>query len=80
MGRPQVRQHDFHSISRDTEGSPDVFCNGLPIHRHGDADTCGFQMEASGKTFANGRGRARLYDHNTCGEPETTGSPNVYVE
>ena len=79
MGLMQVRQTDFHSASIDIEGSPDVFVNGLPIHRKGDADTCGKQMEASTRAFANGRGRARVTDRNTCLEPETTGSPNVFL-
>lgn len=78
-GLAQVRLRDTHTGSRDTEGSPDVFANGLPIHRKGDADTCGKQAEASTRAFANGRGRARVTDKNTCLEPEMTGSPNVFL-
>jgi len=50
------------------------------MHRKGDADTCGRQAQASTKTFANGKGRARLYDKNTCAEPEMNGSPNIFLD
>ena len=78
---------DAHSCgSLDTEGSPDVFVNGYPAHRMGDADSHGgSQAEGSGTVFVNGRPIARLGDNNggcpaPCApNPEASGSTNVFA-
>ena len=78
---------DAHSCgSLDTEGSPNVFVNGHPAHRMGDADSHGgAQAEGSGTVFANGLPVARQGDNNGgCPVPcapnsEASGSPDVFA-
>ncbi|MEM7046993.1 MAG: PAAR domain-containing protein [Pseudomonadota bacterium] len=72
-----------------TAGSPDVFANGLPVHRVGDGwalhgcPTCipHTSVLASGSpdVFANGQPVGRIGDPVACGSKVATGSPNVFV-
>ena len=90
MAEPVCRAGtDVHSCGAlDTEGSPNVFVNGAPVHRIGDGDShSGTQDEGSSTVFANGLGVARVGDNNT-GEPvppfhppnpEASGSPNIFA-
>jgi uncharacterized Zn-binding protein involved in type VI secretion len=84
------RVGDSHSCgSTDTGGSPNVFINGAAAHRRGDSQSHGgVQDGCSPNVFANGLGIARVGDY-TVGEPpppimhgdnpESSGSPNVFV-
>jgi len=81
---------DVHNCgSLDTSGSPNVFVNGAPAHRHSDSQSHGgVQHDCSSTVFANGLGVARVGDF-TLGEPpppvmhgdhpQATGSPNVFA-
>ena len=69
------------------QGSPNVFSNGAPNARIGDAvDPHGpiphrpspVMAEGSPDVFINGIPASRLYDMATCGH-DTTGSPNVFI-
>jgi uncharacterized Zn-binding protein involved in type VI secretion len=71
------------------EGSPDVFVNGIPVHRVGDAwdshccgPTChgGEQQTGSPTVFVNGRPVARVGDQISCGSLNLEGSPDVFVD
>ena len=73
-----------------TGASPNVFANGIPVHREGDAwapHTCPSIPEthssklARGSTsvFANGKPVARIGDIVECGSLVRDGSPNVYA-
>jgi uncharacterized Zn-binding protein involved in type VI secretion len=72
----------------DTEGSPNVFVNGYPVHRVGDGESHGgIQVEGDSTVFANSIQIARVGDLGAVGEPippyhspnnEATGSPNVF--
>lgn len=74
----------------NTEGSPDVFANGIAIHREGDAwaqHTCPDIPEthssvlASGSStvFVNGREIGRINDPVACGSFVVQGSPDVFA-
>lgn len=73
-----------------TDGSNNVFVNGLPAHRVGDTwpvHTCpaipashdSVTVTGSSTVFANGRPLARVGDSLDCGETIVTGSNNVYA-
>jgi uncharacterized Zn-binding protein involved in type VI secretion len=73
-----------------TGGSPDVFANGIAVHRQGDAwaaHTCPeipqthASVLASGSTtvFANGRQLGRIGDPVACGSSVAAGSPDVFA-
>lgn len=64
------------------QGSPNVFTNGIPTARLGDAVECaihGLQTITSASTTvrANSKGVARIGDSISCGAVITSGSPNV---
>jgi len=70
------------------EGSPDIFVNGISIHRKGDAwDThcCGpvchdgILSAGSGTVFANGKAIGRVGDPVDCGSTVAEGSSNVFA-
>ena len=72
------------AIGYITAGSPNVFCNGLPLARIGDSCECEIHgtvqiATGSGTVFANGAGVARKGDTCTCGAVIVTGSPTVFV-
>lgn len=70
-------------------GSPNVFVNGIPVHRIGDIDIhCGTTIQIAGSptVFANNRGVARIGD-NHAGDPcphppnpQVEGSPDVFAD
>lgn len=70
--------------------SPDVYVNGIPAHREGDAwqaHTCPSIPEthasvlASGSSsvYVNGRQLGRIGDPVACGSAVATGSPDVFA-
>lgn len=74
----------------NTEGSADVFVNGLPVHRQGDAwaaHTCppipethaSVLASGSSTVFANGKQVGRIGDPVACGSSVATGSENVFA-
>jgi len=84
------RVGDTHTCgSVDTGGSPNVFVNGMAVHRQTDSQSHGgVQRGCSSTVYANGLGFARVGDF-TAGEPPppimhgdnpgAVGSPNVFV-
>lgn len=65
-------------------GSPNVFDNGIPAARLGDAVVCrihGSQSisSASPNVFVNGIPRARLGDSISCGATIVSASPNTII-
>jgi uncharacterized Zn-binding protein involved in type VI secretion len=74
----------------NTQGSADVFANGIAVHRQGDAwgpHTCTAIPEthasslASGSSsvFANGKQLGRIGDPVACGSVVAQGSGNVFA-
>ena len=70
------------------QGSPNVFINGKPSHRQGDAwhahccgPSCHGGQAAAGSpnVFVNGKPKCRIGDPVNCGSTMATGSPNVFV-
>lgn len=69
------------------EGSSNVFCNGIPVHRQGDAwstHCCGTPChdgvlaQGSSTVFVNGKQCSRISDPVSCGSAIAQGSPNVF--
>lgn len=69
-------------------GSPNVFANGLSVHRvndpwqahsNGSVVHTGIQVNGSPNVFANGKAIARVGDAISCGDTAANGSPNVFV-
>lgn len=71
-------------------GSPNVLCNGLPVHRAGDAwgaHTCPDIPEThasvlaagSASVYANGKQVGRIGDPVACGSSVATGSADVFA-
>ncbi len=70
------------------QGSPNVFINGIPVHRVGDSwpiHKCkkkkhgSVQSQGSANVFVNGVAIARIGDSLSCGDVVAQGSPNVFV-
>lgn len=72
------------------EGSPDVYVNGIPLHREGDAwdaHTCpsipethaSILASGSGTVFINGKAAARIGDPVACGSVAVEGSTTVFI-
>ncbi len=64
-----------------SDGSPNVFINGLPAARALDAESCDAGKVAQGSLTVgiNGRSAARVGDKCTCGAVITRGSPDVLI-
>lgn len=73
-----------------TGASPNVFVNGIAVHRQGDAwaaHTCPTIPEThasvlaagSGTVFVNSKPIARIGDPVACGSNVAAGSPNVFA-
>ncbi|WP_394698961.1 PAAR domain-containing protein [uncultured Tolumonas sp.] len=72
-----------------TGGSGDVFVNGIPAHRQGDAwavhcndvPVChaGSLAAGSGTVFVNGKQLGRVGDSVSCGSAVAAGSGNVFA-
>jgi uncharacterized Zn-binding protein involved in type VI secretion len=71
------------------EASPNVFVNGIPWHRQGDAwaahtcpdipETHASVLAAGSPTvYVNGKQAGRVGDPVACGSTAATGSPNVF--
>lgn len=80
--------HGGWSPRPNIEGSDDVFVNGLPVHREGDAwavhchdDNCHGSVLAKGSpsVFVNGHPIGRIDDPVQCGSRVAEGSPNVFA-
>ena len=93
MGRAIVRLgdmstgHDGYPGRPNNSASPDVFVNGIPMHRIGDtwpAHSNGSNSHSSvtvgsGQTiFCNGMGIALVGDMLDCGDTIAEGSPNSF--
>ena len=70
------------------QGSPNVFANGIPVHRltdhwvvHCCDDSCHDSVMGSGSpnVFINGLPVARIGDAVACGSKAASGSPNVFA-
>lgn len=44
------RSHRPHRAARTTEGSPDVYCEGLPVLRVGSGNSCGHSIAEGSDT------------------------------
>ena len=72
-----------------TQGSPNVFVNGIPAHREGDSwavhcnsqPVChgGVLAKGSSTVFVNGHQLGRIGDPVSCGSSVATGSGNVFA-
>lgn len=70
------------------QGSSDVFVNGRPAHRQGDAwavhcsKVCHPSQLAAGSSsvFANGKPQGRVQDPVACGSRVATGSADVFLD
>lgn len=71
-------------------GSPDVFCNGIAVHRQGDGwapHTClsipethaSVLANGSSSVFVNGKALGRIGDPVACGSSVATGSADVFA-
>lgn len=79
--------HGGYGPRPNTEGSPNVFINGIPAHRVGDAwaEHCsgkhchsGVMSGGSSTVFINGKAAARVGDAISCGSTAASGSPSVF--
>jgi uncharacterized Zn-binding protein involved in type VI secretion len=69
------------------QGSPNVFCNGIPVHRQSDhwethcCVSCHDSVLAAGSStvFVNGLQVGRIGDPVACGSSVMTGSSNVFA-
>ena len=80
--------HGCFPSRENTEGSPNVFVNGKPVHRVGDSwatHCCGIPCHSgvassgSSTVFVNGKPICRIGDNVSCGSKMAEGSPNVFV-
>lgn len=81
--------HDACPPRSLAEGSPDVYINGIPAGRVGDAYVAhgcpvhpphtGVIASGSGTVFINGRAAGRIGDPVSCGGDVAEGSGNVFV-
>lgn len=80
--------HGCFPPRNNDQGSPNVFANGIPVHRLGDhwvthccGSSCHDSNQAAGSpnVFANGLAVARIGDAEACGSSAASGSPNVFA-
>lgn len=80
--------HDCHPPRPSTQGSPDVFVNGIPVHRVGDLwgpHSCdgpphtSILIQGAPGVLVNGQPVGRVGDLIACGSFVATGSPDVIV-
>ena len=95
MGQAAHRKGDMGSghgafpPRANVEGSPDVYVNGIAMHREGDAwavhcnpvPVChGSTLGAGSSTvFINGKAAARIGDPVACGSVAVSGSSDVFI-
>lgn len=79
--------HDCFPPRANDQASPDVFVNGIPVHRvtdHWPSHCCdsnchdSFLASGSPTVFCNGLPVARVGDPVACGSLVAEGSPNVF--
>ena len=72
----------------NNQGSSDVFCNSIPVHRQGDSwnvHCCGIPCHGgslaagSSTVFANNKDLGRIGDPVSCGSATANGSGNVFA-
>lgn len=76
--------HPVCSPRPNDQGSPNVFANGLPVHRQGDHWIVHCLHDSvlgggSATVFTNGKARGRVGDPIACGGSVAAGSPNVFA-
>lgn len=80
--------HGCHPPRPNVSASSDVFCNGIGVHRQGDAwaiHACGSDVHAgvlaqgSSTVFVNGQQIGRAGDPVSCGSVAALGSPSVFA-
>ncbi len=81
--------HDSCPPRPSSEGSPNVFVNGIPAHRQGDgwgphgctnhAVHVSVLAAGSGTVFVNGKPLGRVGDPVACGSKVATGSGDVFA-
>lgn len=80
--------HGCYPSRPSTSASPDVYINGIPAHRQGDAwdsHCCGPACHGSNLSvgsstvFVNGLQVGRIGDPVECGSSVSTGSENVFA-
>lgn len=85
--------HECWPSRPNVEGSPNVFVNGIPLHRQDDGwivhccthpgvpHGCHGSVLASGSStvYANGKQAGRIGDPVACGGTVATGSENVFI-
>lgn len=85
-GVDKSRGHCFYPVV-PIQGSPNVFVNGIPLVRAGDAyptHCCGTACHAGKATstsnvIVNFKPAHRFGDPLTCGDHASHGSPNVFI-
>ncbi|MBQ7170248.1 MAG: PAAR domain-containing protein [Synergistaceae bacterium] len=85
--------HSCWPSRNSTEGSPDVYVNGIPAHRQGDSwethccthPDCphgchsGSLSSGSSTVYVNGQQLGRVGDPVSCGSTVASGSGNVFA-
>lgn len=81
--------HDGFNPRPNSQGSANVFINGIAAHRVGDqwpphkrpssAPHPGVLAQGSPNVFVNGVALGRIGDAISCGDTVAQGSPNVFV-
>ena len=81
--------HECFPPRANVQGSPDVFTNGRPNHKQGDAwatHCCthpdvphGCHASVLASVYINGKQAGRIGDPVACGSTVATGSPNVFI-
>lgn len=85
--------HECFPVRPNAQGSPNVYCNGRPVHRQGDLwethccthpdvpHGCHNANLASGSStvYVNGKQLGRIGDPVSCGSTVATGSGNVFA-
>lgn len=79
---------DGYAPRGSDSGSPNVFVNGIPIHRVGDhwplhsngeSSHESILVHGSSTVFVNGKAIGRVGDLQSCGARAIEGSPNVFA-
>lgn len=79
--------HGCYGPRPAVSASPDVFANGIPVHRKNDSwvvhccgPSChsGLLAKGSSTVFVNGLDIARIGDPIDCGSASAEGSPDVF--
>ena len=80
--------HGCFAPRPNAQGSPNVFCNSIPVHRQGDSwnvHCCGIPCHggslAAGSSSVNSNSKqlGRISDPVSCGSAAANGSGNVFA-